>query len=94
MFLIGMAINISHDQMLVSLSKNSNRRKDSSPDSKESTTTHKYQIPRGGLYKYISGANYFGEITEWIGVAIITREYPQVINIAIVQVKLFNGITS
>lgn len=90
MFLIGMAINISHDQMLVSLSKNSNRRKDSSPDSKESTTTHKYQIPRGGLFEYISGANYFGEITEWIGVAIITREYPQVISIAIVQVKLLN----
>ncbi|CAK9063994.1 unnamed protein product, partial [Durusdinium trenchii] len=29
-----------------------------------------YKIPRGGLFDYVSGANFFGEIMEWIGFAI------------------------
>lgn len=29
-----------------------------------------YRIPRGGLYRWISVPNYFGEIIEWIGLAI------------------------
>ena len=29
-----------------------------------------YKIPRGGLYRWISCPNYFGEIIEWIGWAI------------------------
>mmetsp|Transcript_1966 Transcript_1966/g.4249 ORF Transcript_1966/g.4249 Transcript_1966/m.4249 type:complete len:263 (+) Transcript_1966:19-807(+) len=29
-----------------------------------------YKIPYGGMFTYISGANYFGEIIEWIGFAI------------------------
>ena len=29
-----------------------------------------YKIPRGGMYKYISVPNYFGEIIEWTGLAI------------------------
>uniref|UniRef100_A0A7R9YDD7 3-oxo-5-alpha-steroid 4-dehydrogenase 1 n=1 Tax=Pinguiococcus pyrenoidosus TaxID=172671 RepID=A0A7R9YDD7_9STRA len=28
-----------------------------------------YKIPRGGMFEYISGAHYFGEILEWIGFA-------------------------
>ena len=31
-----------------------------------------YQIPYGGFYKWISSPNYFGEIIEWIGWAIMT----------------------
>jgi protein-S-isoprenylcysteine O-methyltransferase Ste14 len=31
-----------------------------------------YKIPYGGLYKYISCPNYFGEIVEWFGWAIAT----------------------
>jgi len=29
-----------------------------------------YVIPRGGMFKYVSGANFFGEIVEWIGFGI------------------------
>ena len=31
-----------------------------------------YGIPRGGLFEYVSGANYFGEILEWTGWAVAT----------------------
>jgi 3-oxo-5-alpha-steroid 4-dehydrogenase 1 len=31
-----------------------------------------YKIPRGGLFKYISGANFCAEILEWLGFAIAT----------------------
>ena len=31
-----------------------------------------HHIPRKGLYKYVTAANYFGEFTEWIGFAILT----------------------
>ena len=29
-----------------------------------------YKIPRGGMFTFISGANFFGEIVEWCGFAI------------------------
>mmetsp|Transcript_48486 Transcript_48486/g.90878 ORF Transcript_48486/g.90878 Transcript_48486/m.90878 type:complete len:275 (-) Transcript_48486:16-840(-) len=29
-----------------------------------------YKIPHGGMFDYVSGANFFGEIVEWIGFAI------------------------
>jgi 3-oxo-5-alpha-steroid 4-dehydrogenase 1 len=31
-----------------------------------------YEIPQGGLYRWISSPNYFGEIVEWVGWAIGT----------------------
>ncbi len=31
-----------------------------------------YKIPRGGLYRYLTSPNYFGEILEWTGWAIAT----------------------
>ncbi len=31
-----------------------------------------YKIPHGGLFEYISCPNYFGEILEWAGWAILT----------------------
>ncbi len=35
-----------------------------------------YKIPHGGLYRWISCPNYFGEIIEWIGWAIATWSLP------------------
>ena len=35
-----------------------------------------YKIPYGGLYRYISCPNYFGEIVEWIGFAIAAWSLP------------------
>jgi 3-oxo-5-alpha-steroid 4-dehydrogenase 1 len=35
-----------------------------------------YKIPYGGLYRYISCPNYFGEILEWSGWAIATWSLP------------------
>ena len=32
----------------------------------------RHYIPRGGMYRYVTSANYFGELTEWIGYAILT----------------------
>lgn len=35
-----------------------------------------YQIPHGGLYRWISCPNYFGEILEWLGWAVATWSIP------------------
>ena len=34
-----------------------------------------YGIPRGGLYEYVSGANFLCEIVEWVGFAIAARTF-------------------
>jgi len=31
-----------------------------------------HYLPKGGLYNYVTSANYLGEITEWLGWAILT----------------------
>jgi len=35
-----------------------------------------FKIPRGGMFRYVSGANYFGEMLEWIGWAVMTWSIP------------------
>lgn len=60
-FLTGFGINIWSDHILRSL------RTHSGDD---------YQIPQGGLFRWISCPNYLGEIIEWIGWAIATWSLP------------------
>jgi len=55
-FILGMTINIHSDQILLDIAREKKG----------------YQIPHGGFYKWVSSPNYFGEIIEWIGWAIMT----------------------
>tara|TARA_Y100000589_G_scaffold189995_1_gene179913 strand:+ start:41 stop:790 length:750 start_codon:yes stop_codon:yes gene_type:complete len=57
LFLIGMYINIKSDYIMINL------KKEKGPG---------YHIPNSFLYKYLSAPNYFGEIIEWLGWAILT----------------------
>jgi 3-oxo-5-alpha-steroid 4-dehydrogenase 1 len=61
LFVAGMLVNRRADRTLLDL------RRDNIPG---------YQIPRGGLYRWISCPNYFGEIVEWLGWAIATWSLP------------------
>ena len=56
-FFGGMAINLHSDHVIRNLRKPGDT---------------KHYIPRKGFYKYVTSANYFGELTEWIGYAILT----------------------
>lgn len=60
-FLIGMFINIHSDYIIRHLRQPGDT---------------KHYIPKGGMFKYVSSANYFGEITEWFGFAILTWSIP------------------
>lgn len=61
-FLTGMVINISSDEKLIHL----RRKRDSNG----------YVIPRGGLFERISCPNFFGEIVEWCGYALLCWSVP------------------
>lgn len=60
-FFTGMAINMHSDHVIRNLRKPGDTR---------------HYIPRKGLYRYVTGANYFGEFTEWTGFAILTWSVP------------------
>ncbi len=60
-FIIGMVINLHSDYIIRHLRK-------------PGDTAH--YIPMGGMFKYVSSANYFGEILEWLGFAILTWSLP------------------
>ena len=57
LFIMGMFINIRSDYIMVNL------RKEKGPG---------YHLPSKFLFKYIDSPNYFGEIIEWTGWAILT----------------------
>jgi steroid 5-alpha reductase family enzyme len=61
-FFLGMYINIKHDYLMISYRK---KNKDKS----------EYILPRGYLYELISCPNYFGELLEWLGFAILTGTF-------------------
>ena len=61
MFVTGVIINLQSDHILISLRKGNEKG---------------YKIPYGGLFKYISCPNHFGEMVEWIGFAIMAWSLP------------------
>ncbi|KAL9243447.1 hypothetical protein vseg_017333 [Gypsophila vaccaria] len=58
-FVVGMIINISSDSVLLGLKRRGEG----------------YKVPTGGLFEWVSCANYFGEIVEWLGWAIMTWDW-------------------
>ena len=56
-FIIGMYINIQSDDIIRNLRK-------------EGDSNH--YLPKGGMFRYVTSANYFGEFVEWVGFAILT----------------------
>ena len=59
-FIVGAFINIKSDEILFNLRKNNTG----------------YSIPKEFMYRYISCPNYFGEIIEWFGFAIMVWNTP------------------
>ena len=55
MFLAGMAVNLHSDHIIRNLRRPGDTR---------------HYIPRGGMFRYVSSANYFGELLEWTGFAV------------------------
>lgn len=39
----------------------------------------RHYIPRGGMFRYVSSANYFGELVEWIGFAVASWSWAGVV---------------
>lgn len=60
-FISGFLINQYHDDILISLRKGK---------------TTGYQIPHGGLFKFVSCPNFLGEIITWLGFFIVTAGLP------------------
>lgn len=56
-FFLGMFINRQSDGIIRNLRKPGDT---------------KHYIPRGGMFRYVTSANYLGELTEWTGYAILT----------------------
>lgn len=56
-FFLGMGINIDSDKIIRNLRRPGDTR---------------HYLPRGGMFKFVSSANYFGELLEWVGFAILT----------------------
>src|SRR5690606_24876729 len=61
LFALGMIINIQSDNILLNLRK---------------PVESCYKIPVGGMFKYVSAPNYFGEIMEWFGFALMVFSLP------------------
>ena len=63
-FFAGMAINLHSDHVIRNLRKPGDT---------------KHYLPKKGMYRYVTSANYFGEIVEWTGFAILTWSMPGVV---------------
>ena len=57
LFFVGMAVNLHSDHVIRHLRKPGDTR---------------HYLPGKGLYRYVTSANYFGELMEWTGFAVLT----------------------
>lgn len=57
LYFTGMGINLQSDYIIRHLRKPGDT---------------KHYLPKGGMFNYVTSANYFGEIVEWCGFAILT----------------------
>lgn len=64
MFIAGMYINICSDARIRAL---------------RAPGDTKHYLPHGGLFKYVTSANYFGELVEWCGFAVMSWSVPGVV---------------
>ncbi|XP_068423243.1 3-oxo-5-alpha-steroid 4-dehydrogenase 2b isoform X1 [Clinocottus analis] len=89
LFYMGMAINVHSDYILRNLRKPgevvykipTGRKQEIPPEqalvhSGLGVTCSSSSSPTGGLFEYVSGANYLGEIVEWFGYAVATWSLP------------------
>ena len=60
-FFGGMTLNIQSDKIIQNLRKPGD---------------NNHYLPSSGLFKYVAGAHYFGEVIEWTGFAILTWSLP------------------
>lgn len=60
LFFTGFGINLHSDHIIRNLRKPGDTR---------------HYLPEKGLYKYVTSANYFGEIVEWVGFAVLTWSF-------------------
>lgn len=56
-FIYGMYVNIQSDDIIRNLRKDGDT---------------KHYLPKQGMFRYVTSANYFGEVVEWVGFAILT----------------------
>jgi len=63
-FLIGYIVNRQSDRILIGLRKKDHR--------KSTASKKNYKIPHGGLFRFVSCPNYFGESLIWLGWAILS----------------------
>ncbi len=63
-WLAGFVINLHSDRIIRNLRKPGDT---------------KHYIPKGGMFRYVSSANYFGEFTEWVGFAIASWSWAGVV---------------
>ena len=59
-FFVGLAINWHSDYVIRHLRKPGDTR---------------HYLPQKGMYRYVTSANYFGEIVEWTGFAVLTWSF-------------------
>lgn len=60
-FFTGMFINMQSDYIIRHLRKNADDKR--------------HYLPQDGMFKFVTSANYFGELTEWLGFAILTWSF-------------------